>query len=230
MPKPRGSAAARDTWTLLLQLLLSEREFLVAGWAASSLTPAQGNLLYLLEPGKPTTMVALAKFLGCHDSNITGLVDRLEARGLVERRNDPADRRVKLIALTDEGAEFRKQALQKIYSASAVDCRVEAGRTAATDGDPAPGERQEARGEDCGCTRSSALARFATRALAGGTAPRAPRRPWPSRSKIAYVTVTPVAFSQSANNDRSMVAAATMFVDRLPVNPSRTSSMHWSAE
>ena len=114
-PKPRGSAAARDTWTLLFQLLLSEREFLVAGWAASGLTPAQGNLLYLLEPGKPATMVALAKFLGCHDSNITGLVDRLEARGLVERRNDPADRRVKLIALTDEGAEFRKQALQKIY-------------------------------------------------------------------------------------------------------------------
>ena len=29
-PKPRGSAAARDTWTLLFQLLLSEREFLVA--------------------------------------------------------------------------------------------------------------------------------------------------------------------------------------------------------
>src|SRR3954471_4071372 len=114
-PKPRGSAAARDTWTLLFQLLLSEREFLVAGWAASGLTPAQGNLLYLLEPGKPTTMVALAKFLGCHDSNITGLVDRLEARGLVERRNDPADRRVKLIALTDEGAAFRKQALQTIY-------------------------------------------------------------------------------------------------------------------
>src|SRR3954465_16054578 len=97
-PKPRGSAAARDTWTLLFQLLLSEREFLVGGWAASGLTPAQGNLLYLLEPGQPTTMVALAKFLGCHDSNITGLVDRLEARGLVERRNDPADRGAKLVA------------------------------------------------------------------------------------------------------------------------------------
>jgi DNA-binding MarR family transcriptional regulator len=114
-PKSRGSAAARDTWTLLFQLLLSEREFLVAGWAVSGLTPAQGNLLYLLEPERPTTMVTLAKFLGCHDSNITGLVDRLEARGLVERRNDPADRRVKLIALTDEGAEFRRQALQKVY-------------------------------------------------------------------------------------------------------------------
>lgn len=114
-PKPRGSAAARDTWTLLFQLLLSEREFLVAGWAESGLTPAQGNLLYFLEPGKGATMVALAKFLGCHDSNVTGLVDRLEARGLVERRNDPADRRVKLVALTDEGASFRKQALQRIY-------------------------------------------------------------------------------------------------------------------
>jgi DNA-binding MarR family transcriptional regulator len=34
---------------------------------------------------------------------VTGIVDRLEARGLVERRPDPADRRVKLAAATDEG-------------------------------------------------------------------------------------------------------------------------------
>lgn len=95
--------------------MLGDREFLVAGWAESGLTPAQGNLLYFLEPGRAATMVSLSKFLGCHDSNITGLVDRLEMRGLVERRSDPADRRVKLIALTEAGATFRKEALARIY-------------------------------------------------------------------------------------------------------------------
>lgn len=109
------ASPARDTWTRLFQLLLGDREFLVAAWAESGLTPSQGNLLYFLKPGEPATMAALARFLGCHDSNVTGLVDRLEGRGLVERQNDPADRRVKLVALTDAGAEFREKALGRVY-------------------------------------------------------------------------------------------------------------------
>jgi len=116
--RPRRAAVndtARDCWTQLFQLLLGDRESLVAAWAESGLTPSQGNLLYFLKPGAPATMAALARFLGCHDSNVTGLVDRLEGRGLVERQNDPADRRVKLIALTEAGAAFREEALSRIY-------------------------------------------------------------------------------------------------------------------
>ena len=48
-------------------------------------------------------MRKLAQKLKCEPSNVTGIVDRLEARGLVERRPDPADRRVKVAAATDEG-------------------------------------------------------------------------------------------------------------------------------
>jgi Mn-dependent DtxR family transcriptional regulator len=48
-------------------------------------------------------MVSLARSLHCHDSNVTGLVDRLEQRGLIERQSNPNDRRVKLIALTKAG-------------------------------------------------------------------------------------------------------------------------------
>jgi DNA-binding MarR family transcriptional regulator len=47
-------------------------------------------------------MVSLARSLHCHDSNVTGLVDRLEQRGLIERQSNPNDRRVKLIALTPD--------------------------------------------------------------------------------------------------------------------------------
>ncbi|MFJ3795520.1 MarR family winged helix-turn-helix transcriptional regulator [Streptomyces sp. NPDC090088] len=67
-----------------------------------TLTGAQARLLSLLSL-EPLPMRKLALKLKCEPSNVTGIVDRLEARGLVERRPDPADRRVKLAAATDEG-------------------------------------------------------------------------------------------------------------------------------
>ncbi|MGW0191316.1 MarR family winged helix-turn-helix transcriptional regulator [Streptomyces sp. NPDC003362] len=70
--------------------------------AGHALTGAQAKLLSLLSLD-PLPMRKLAHKLRCEPSNVTGIVDRLEARGLVERRPDPADRRVKVAAATDEG-------------------------------------------------------------------------------------------------------------------------------
>lgn len=70
--------------------------------AEHSLTGAQARLLSLLSL-EPLPMRKLAQKLKCEPSNVTGIVDRLESRGLVERRPDPADRRVKLAAATEEG-------------------------------------------------------------------------------------------------------------------------------
>jgi DNA-binding MarR family transcriptional regulator len=67
-----------------------------------SLTGAQARLLSLLSL-EPLPMRQLARKLRCEPSNVTGIVDRLESRDLVERRLDPSDRRVKLAACTDEG-------------------------------------------------------------------------------------------------------------------------------
>ncbi|MFC9846407.1 MarR family winged helix-turn-helix transcriptional regulator [Streptomyces sp. NPDC060223] len=67
-----------------------------------ALTGAQARLLSLLSL-EPLPMRRLAQKLRCEPSNVTGIVDRLEARGLVERRLDPSDRRVKLAAATEEG-------------------------------------------------------------------------------------------------------------------------------
>jgi DNA-binding MarR family transcriptional regulator len=67
-----------------------------------TLTGAQARLLSLLSL-EPLPMRKLAQKLKCEPSNVTGIVDRLETRGLVERRPDPADRRVKLAAATEEG-------------------------------------------------------------------------------------------------------------------------------
>lgn len=70
--------------------------------AAYSLTGAQARMLSLLASG-PSPMRHLAERLRCEPSNVTGIIDRLEARGLVERRPSPQDRRVKMAAATEQG-------------------------------------------------------------------------------------------------------------------------------
>ncbi|MFF4869443.1 MarR family winged helix-turn-helix transcriptional regulator [Streptomyces sp. NPDC003444] len=70
--------------------------------AQHALTGAQARVLGLLSL-EPLPMRRIAQKLKCEPSNITGIVDRLEARGLVERRPAPDDRRVKLAVPTEEG-------------------------------------------------------------------------------------------------------------------------------
>jgi DNA-binding MarR family transcriptional regulator len=77
------------------------------------LAPMQLHALRILEPGAEQPMSALAGTLGCDASNVTGIVDRLATRGLIERRDAPEDRRVRLIALTAEGERLREPVLER---------------------------------------------------------------------------------------------------------------------
>ncbi|MEU7029119.1 MarR family winged helix-turn-helix transcriptional regulator [Streptomyces sp. NPDC015232] len=76
-------------------------DFTVAA-ASENLTASQGKALTVLRRG-PAAMRALAETLTCDASNMTGIIDRLEKRGLVRREADAADRRVKNVILTAEG-------------------------------------------------------------------------------------------------------------------------------
>ena len=71
------------------------------------LSPPQGHALRLLHAPRP--MGELARMMHCDNSNITGIIDRLEERGLVQRLVAEHDRRVKLIALTEEGERIRER-------------------------------------------------------------------------------------------------------------------------
>ncbi|GAA2088165.1 MarR family transcriptional regulator [Streptomyces albiaxialis] len=105
----RSSARTRPADALTLEVLelvgtvvaRYHEEYELAA-AEHSLTGAQARVLALISR-EPTPMRKLAQRLKCEPSNVTGMVDRLESRGLVERRADPADRRVKVAAATDEG-------------------------------------------------------------------------------------------------------------------------------
>jgi DNA-binding MarR family transcriptional regulator len=77
-----------------------------AAAAALDLPPAQAMALANLR--SPAPMRELAAWLGCDASNVTGIVDGLERRGLVTRQPDPADRRVRHLVLTAEGERRRE--------------------------------------------------------------------------------------------------------------------------
>ena len=81
----------------------------VASLAELGLAPMQAMALRQLDPESPMPMGALAEALRCDNSNVTGIADRLEAAGLVERRPVPNDRRVKGLVLTDRGREMRSE-------------------------------------------------------------------------------------------------------------------------
>ncbi|GHF51735.1 MULTISPECIES: MarR family winged helix-turn-helix transcriptional regulator [Streptomyces] len=76
-------------------------DFTVAA-ADENLTASQGKTLNVLRRG-PASMSTLATTLTCDASNMTGIVDRLEKRGLVRREPSASDRRVKNVVLTAEG-------------------------------------------------------------------------------------------------------------------------------
>jgi MarR family transcriptional regulator, organic hydroperoxide resistance regulator len=106
--------AAGEAWGLLLKFFFSQRADLPGLAAEFELSPAQCHVLHLIEPGHPIAMGELADTLACDKSNVTGLVDRLESRGLVRRKPSSEDRRLKVLDLTPAGARLRAVVLERM--------------------------------------------------------------------------------------------------------------------
>jgi DNA-binding MarR family transcriptional regulator len=79
------------------------------------LTPNDVRALMVLDREHGRTMRDLAEAWSCDASNATFIVDRLEERALAERRTVPADRRLKLVVLTSQGAEVRGRVLERFF-------------------------------------------------------------------------------------------------------------------
>lgn len=79
------------------------------------LSVVQASALLQIDSGM--SMRELSARLGGHASTATGIADRLAARGLVERHEDAADRRVKRVRLTPEGAAARTRLVACMESA-----------------------------------------------------------------------------------------------------------------
>jgi DNA-binding MarR family transcriptional regulator len=115
-----GGDLANDAWRRLTDLFLGRKQQVMAIAATHQLNPGAMNALLCLEPGRPCSMRTLADAWKCDASNVTWLVDRLEERGLAERRPHPSDRRVRTVALTRKGVRVRTQIQAKLHEAPAT--------------------------------------------------------------------------------------------------------------
>ncbi|MET9608217.1 MarR family transcriptional regulator [Streptomyces sp. NPDC006512] len=113
-----ATAPTQHTKLQLLELLAAIgtaqwRDFAAAA-ARYGLTSTQARVLAQLEG--PVPMRGLAALLVCDASNVTGIVDRLEARDLVRREPSPADRRVKNVIATDAGRDVIRRVREEMQA------------------------------------------------------------------------------------------------------------------
>jgi DNA-binding MarR family transcriptional regulator len=95
-----------EAWSLIHWMMVTNKQRFFALGQEFDLAPQQMIALRMLGAG-PRRMGELAQALFCDNSNVTGIVDRLEERGLVTREAAEGDRRVKLLVLTAEGERMR---------------------------------------------------------------------------------------------------------------------------
>ncbi len=75
-------------------------------WPGGRISLIHINVISVLEADGPQPMRALAEALDVSQASATGIVDRMEQRGLVERQRDEEDRRIVRVVLTDEGRKL----------------------------------------------------------------------------------------------------------------------------
>lgn len=105
-----GDDPAGEAWGLLASVVYPPPFLSIA--RELGLRPASFGTLRALD--EPRTMSEIATVLHCDNSNVTGVVDGLEERGLAVRTPSDRDRRVKLIALTAEGRRVRARLVRAV--------------------------------------------------------------------------------------------------------------------
>lgn len=114
-PTTRSSVTAAEVWRLLLTCAMSQFGRTASIAQGLGLTPGHVKALLALDPDEPQAMGTLAQNFACDASTMTWLVDRLEEKGLVERKGLPSDRRVKTVALTPEGMKTKDELEARMY-------------------------------------------------------------------------------------------------------------------
>ena len=104
---------AQEIFTLLYRLVGNLRQYFDQTAADFGLPSTQAKALLRL--AEPAPMSTLAAALQCDPSNVTGIVDGLESRGLVERRVAERDRRVKHLAVTVKGVRLRSRLRKRLF-------------------------------------------------------------------------------------------------------------------
>lgn len=119
--KTGGKAAlAAEAWRNLFEFFIATRSERDPYFAKRGLTPNDAKALWELDTAVGRSMGALAEEWSCDASNATWIVDRLEKRGFVERRSSSSDRRVKMVVLTQLGAQTRAEVMAEMFKPPAA--------------------------------------------------------------------------------------------------------------
>ena len=111
----RLEVTAAEVWRLLLSCAMSQFGRTASIAQGLGLTPGHVRALLALDPDEPQAMGTLAQNFACDASTMTWLIDRLEEKGLVERKGLKSDRRVKTVALTPEGMRTKEELESRMY-------------------------------------------------------------------------------------------------------------------
>ncbi|HSW98354.1 MAG TPA: MarR family transcriptional regulator [Candidatus Saccharimonadales bacterium] len=98
----------------LMQFLAMSKQQMFKIAADYGLTSTQAFLLLLTKSDETRTMHSFCSLLGCDASNVTGIVDGLERKGLISRTEHPTDRRIKTLRLLPKGTTVRNAILQQM--------------------------------------------------------------------------------------------------------------------
>lgn len=112
-----GTSTAREAWRLIGELVFSGEmtERMVRASAEAGVSPGHLKSMFHLEPGNGVPMRNLAEHWRCDASYVTSVADALEERGFARRLPHPSDRRIKMIALTEEGVAARERAYELLF-------------------------------------------------------------------------------------------------------------------
>lgn len=102
------------SYLALVEFLMAAKQRLYQIGAEQGLTGMQVLTILMLDEPRP--MHYFTKFFSCDPSNITGIIDALEDKGLVERKASPSDRRIKLIHLRPSGKAMRRKLIKSLTS------------------------------------------------------------------------------------------------------------------
>jgi DNA-binding MarR family transcriptional regulator len=108
-------AVAAEVWRRIFDFIITTHAQRDAALQRFGFTPGDSKALMFLDADEGRTMHSLAEAWTCDASNATWMIDRLEQRGLVERRPVAGDRRVKKVVLTPLGVETKAALREALY-------------------------------------------------------------------------------------------------------------------
>jgi len=112
---PGKEALAAEVWRRIFDFIVATHAQRDRVLERFCLTPGDSKVLMHLDSDTGQSMGSLAMAWSCDASNATWMVDRLEKRGLVERRAVPGDRRMKIVALTSAGIKMQAALYEALY-------------------------------------------------------------------------------------------------------------------